>query len=366
MAQLPDAARIGGMGVLMVAVAVMLLTGSTNTVLMKFMVLQEVTTGTGMPPQYFHQPYFQTMLMMIGEFLCLIAFYATTSREDVKKVQEVPNHIFMVACVLDWTATTLVNFAYVFIAASVAQMTRGSIVIFTCLLSVTFLGRKQQPYHIAGVVLVFVGITLVSLSTFFNPAAAHGDHPARSGTTQMFGIGLCISAQVFQASMLVYEEKIMSQYNVPPLRLVGMEGFFGILIGGIVLSALNAFSVESTPAAIYQLTHSTPLLIAAVGSIFSIAFFNFAGVTVTQQASAVARSTIDVSRTILIWAVELAFGWNSFNVLQLIGFVVLAAGTMLYNRLIVLPMLEPRGEAEALVMGLKKLGAGPAAKASDP
>merc|ERR1719313_630681 len=105
-------------------------------------------------------------------------------------------------------------------------------------------------------------------------------------------------------------------------------------VGVVLLSGLNMFNLESTPEAYYQMTHSKPLLLAIVASIFSIAFFNFSGVTVTQRASAVARSTIDVSRTIIIWAVEMTLGWNTFNSLQLMGFVVLALGTMIYNRLI--------------------------------
>jgi len=259
----------------------------------------------------------------------------------------------MIACSFDWTATTLVNMAYMFIAASVVQMTRGAIVIFTCLLSVVFLGRRQYAYHLVGVALVALGITLVSLSTFINPAVANTGVPASSVTKKMFGISLCIVAQIFQASMLVYEEKIMSQYTVPPLRVVGMEGLFGILFGMVLLVGLNAFSIESTPAALYQLQHSTPLLLAVVGSIFSIAIFNYSGVTVTQRASAVSRSTIDVSRTILIWVVELAVGWNTFNALQLTGFIVVATGTLIYNRLLVIPALEPTNEAKALAAGLR-------------
>merc|ERR1719316_1246292 len=119
-----------------------------------------------------------------------------------------------------------------------------------------------------------------------------------------------------------------------------MEGTFGIIFGVILLGFLNVMKYENTGGAIYQISHSTPLLVAVVGSIFSIAFFNFSGVTVTQQASAVARSTIDVSRTIIIWAFELAMGWNSFNFLQLAGFVGVAVGAMLYNRLIVISFLE--------------------------
>jgi len=325
---------------------IMLISGSCNTLLMKFMVMQKVPLAPGAPGEGFDQPYFQTLLMMIGEFLCLLAYYARGRDEKEKQnFADVPKSIFAFACLFDWTATTLVNMAYVCIPASVVQMTRGAIVIFTCLLSVTFLGRRQHKYHIVGVALVFLGITLVSLSTFFNPAHISAASSV-SNWTKLFGIGLCLGAQIFQASMLVYEEKIMSKYTVSPLLVVGMEGTFGILFGLVLLSGLNAMHIENTPGAFYQMTHSKPLLIAIVGSIFSIAFFNFSGVTVTQKASAVSRSTIDVSRTIIIWAVELAMGWNSFNMLQLAGFFALALGTMIYNRLIVLSVLDNPSTAE--------------------
>lgn len=331
---------------LMWFMGVMLISGTANTLLMKFMVMQKVPTAPGAHAEGFDHPFFQSLLMMIGEFLCLIAYYVG-GRSEAVNTEHVPKNIFAVACLFDWTATTLVNMAYVCIAASVVQMTRGAIVIFTCLFSMVFLGRRQYRYHLVGVGLVFLGITMVSLSTFINPA--HAGHVASESKVyvQLTGIALCLGAQVFQASMLVYEEKIMSQYTVPPLMVVGMEGSFGILFGIVLLAFLNHTGIESTPEAVYQMGHSSPLLLAVVASIFSIAFFNFSGVTVTQQASAVARSTIDVSRTILIWAVELAVGWNSFNLLQFGGFVVLALGTMIYNRLLVIPFLETPKDSEA-------------------
>merc|ERR1719221_499372 len=177
---------------------------------------------------------------------------------------------------------------------------------------------------------------MVSLSAFVNPTASSAAAVSASFTSRLLGIALCVGAQVFQASMLVYEEKIMSQYKVHPLKVVGMEGVCGIVFGGLVLVLLNVFQVENTPVALHQMQHSKPLLLAVLGSIMSIALFNYSGVTVTQQASAVSRSTIDVSRTILIWAAELALGWNYFNILQLAGFIILAAGTMIYNRIIVI------------------------------
>merc|ERR1719321_567129 len=200
---------------------------------------------------------------MIGEFLCLIAYYGKgRSQQDDANFAEVPKSVFGIACLFDWTATTLVNMAYICLPASVIQMTRGAIVIFTCLLSVFFLGRRQYKYHIVGVTFVVLGITLVSLSTFFNPATGvSADASVSVATwTKVFGISLCLGAQVFQASMLVYEEKILSKYTLPPLLVVGMEGTFGIIFGVTLLAFLNLMRIENTQGALYQITHSTPLL----------------------------------------------------------------------------------------------------------
>ena len=68
-----------------------------------------------------------------------------------------------------------------------------------------------------------------------------------------------VGAQVFQASMFVYEEKIMNKYTVPPLQVVGLEGAFGILFGFVLLTFLHYFKVENPPAAFNQMTYSTQL-----------------------------------------------------------------------------------------------------------
>mmetsp|Transcript_22674 Transcript_22674/g.49833 ORF Transcript_22674/g.49833 Transcript_22674/m.49833 type:complete len:446 (+) Transcript_22674:256-1593(+) len=369
-----------GGGLLVLAAAMMLATGTLNTILMKFMVMQKVPTSEGAEAVTFDHPYFQTMLMVTGEFLCLLAYAALpksspSSLDGIVEIEpkKAPDYIFALPSVCDWVATSLVHISYLFIAASVAQMTRGTIVIFTFLLSIAVLKRRQFAYHFVGVSAACLGITLVSLSTIVHPAtfglfpslsssfssseASAADEAARSVYKQMFGIFLCIFAQVFHAAMLVYEEKIMSQYDLPPLKVVGMEGLFGISFGLAILLILNGLEVESTPTALYQLRHSTTLLLTAVGAIFSIALFNFAGVTVTKEASATARATIDVARTISVWFVELVCGWNIFNPLQLLGFLVLAAGTLLYNRLIVVQMFEPTEECQALLTSSTKLSA---------
>lgn len=318
---------------------VMLITGAANTILMKYQVLQVVPTGVGNESMGFEHPFFQTVLMMMGELGCLgVWFYMKSDKGSAQKsLSDIPYWVFLVPCICDWTATTLVNGAYIFLAASVIQMTRGAIVIFTCLFSMVFLGRRQEQFHLVGVGLVFLGLTTVSLSALMNGDAISIENKMHA----LLGLVLCVSAQLFQASMLVFEEKVMknAEYQVEPLMMVGMEGFWGCIIGVVLLVGLNATGIESTSVAMYQMSQSVPLTISVLASIASIGFFNWSGITVTQKASATHRSTIDSSRTIIIWMIELALHWNSFSVLQLLGFILLASGTMIYNQIIEIPML---------------------------
>ena len=58
------------------------------------------------------------------------------------------------------------------------------------------------------------------------------------------------------------------------------------------------------------------ILLAIAGMLLSIAFFNFCGLTVTQQLSATTRMVLDSVRTMIIWIFELILGWNTFQYLQ--------------------------------------------------
>jgi len=65
------------------------------------------------------------------------------------------------------------------------------------------------------------------------------------------------------------------------------------------------------------------------GTILSIAFFNFAGVTVTKEISATTRMVLDSVRTLFIYVVSLALRWQTFFWLQVIIFVFFGVDTWL-------------------------------------
>lgn len=72
--------------------------------------------------------------------------------------------------------------------------------------------------------------------------------------------------------------------------------------------------------------------------IVSIACFNATGVAITKYATAAQRSTVDTSRTLLIWIFSLILGWESFLALELIGFILLVVGTLVYNEIVIIPI----------------------------
>jgi hypothetical protein len=84
-------------------------------------------------------------------------------------------------------------------------------------------------------------------------------------------------------------------------------------------------------------------LIFCFGIICSIAFFNATGVAVTKYASAAQRSTIDTSRTLLIWFFFLFYPnkdvREKFIWTQLVGFILLVIGTLVFNEIIIIPFL---------------------------
>jgi len=184
--------------------------------------------------------------------------------------------IFVLPACCDMTATSLMYVGLTMTYASVFQMLRGAVIIFTGLLSYFFLKRKLKGYHCTGMAMVLCGLVLVGVASVML-----GDSSA-SAPNPITGDILIICAQLVVAIQMVIEEKFISKYNVPPLQVVGWEGIWGFSILSCILvimyyipgsSAGNHF--ENAPDAIVQLTNSWSLSLAVIGNILSIAFFNF-------------------------------------------------------------------------------------------
>ena len=96
---------------------------------------------------------------------------------------------------------------------------------------------------------------------------------------------------------------------------------------------------EDSAFAMKQMADNPVIIVQYLGIICSISCFNVFGIATTKYASAAQRSTIDTSRTILIWICSVAFLGETFLPYSIIGFVSLAFGTLLYNEIIEVPFL---------------------------
>lgn len=137
------------------------------------------------------------------------------------------------------------------------------------------------------------------------------------------------------------------------MQVVGWEGVFGFSYYMVALPIMQQISctpttdfcpdgkIEDSIKAFHQMGSNLRILFSALGVICTIAFFNYFGVATTKYASAPQRSTIDTSRTVLIWifflTVNIPGAHEQFHWLQLLGFILLVIGTLIYNEIVTVP-----------------------------
>ncbi|XP_053877739.1 solute carrier family 35 member F6 [Malaclemys terrapin pileata] len=323
----------------------MLLTGSINTLSAKW--ADNFTAGGcgGSAEHSFQHPFLQAVGMFLGEFSCLAAFYILLCRDrqraepSLAPAQPFNPLLFLPPALCDMTGTSIMYVALNMTSASSFQMLRGAVIIFTGLLSVAFLGRKLVPSQWLGILVTMAGLVVVGLADMLG--TRDETHKLSEVIT---GDLLIIMAQVIVAIQMVLEEKFIYKHDVHPLRAVGTEGFFGFVILSLLLIPMYYIPagnfggnprqvLEDTLDAFCQIGRQPLIALALAGNISSIAFFNFAGISVTKEISATTRMVLDSLRTVVIWAVSLAVGWETFHGLEILGFLILLTGAALYNGL---------------------------------
>ncbi len=186
-------------------------------------------------------------------------------------------------------------------------MLRGMIIIVTAVMSILFLKRKLFRHHWTSVGIIFVGVALVGLA-----AVLKANEEGAGSEIKPVGLVLLVVGQLISGGMLIVEERLLRVYYLDPLKVVGLEGLWGFLITVILLPIFQQINcgpndicyygkLEDTMRAFADMRANGLIILSSILICFSIASFNAFGVTVTKNASAAQRSTIDTSRTVLIW-----------------------------------------------------------------
>ncbi|EYC06752.1 hypothetical protein Y032_0074g878 [Ancylostoma ceylanicum] len=255
--------------------------------------------------------------------------------------------VFLPPAICDIIGTSVMYIGLNLTTASSYQMLRGALIVCTGLLSIFMVAAKIPGFKWMGMLLVVMGLVVVGVTDILC-----GDHVEHSKQDIIVGDVLCVVAQVFVALQLVLEQKYMAKYDVEPLFAVGLEGIYGLVL--LIIALVPLYYIHVPPVfstnpegrledlfyAWKQINMEPMIAVALSGTTISIAFFNYAGVSVTKELSATTRTVIDSIRTIVIWAASIPLFHAKFIPYQIIGFVLLLMGMFIYNDIVLGPWIR--------------------------
>ena len=313
----------------------------------------------------FNKPWIGNIFMFMGEMLLLAGLKGNrflTSEVIIHPKPELPAYYLLLPASLDVLGSGVSGVGMMYISASVWQMMRGSLILFTAALLVIFIGRKLERQHIIGLSFATLGLSLVGVSSWLDsndvPSLFSQIYASASSSDALLGIALTVLSQLCTAVQVVVEESLLKMTNdtfcpPSPERVVAFEGLWGCLIMILVLLGLQMTSgpdhgsAENSIDSLQKLYNSLFLIFLVAVYLVSIAIFNVLGMKVSKHLSSVHRTLIDSSRSVVVWAVQLVlwyladssiYGtpWTANSWLQLLGFGFLVLGTLVYNEVIIL------------------------------
>lgn len=336
---------------------------------------------------HYEQPVWQTLTMFCGQMLCFIPLaymsYRARSHASAEESEGTPLldrpparkqskwslFLWWIPALCDVTGSTLINIGLLATPVSIFQMTRGALLLFVGIGSVLFLGRRFWLYQWISLISVTSGIGLVGYAGSLM-SKAHGQASEGSSVTSYLsqvvqyltsedsplyasaeapraplsvpvGIFFILLALTFHATQLVIEEKVMTMHPISPLAAVGLEGAFGaftvlLLMPVLSLPRIRALSPYfELSKGLHQILSVPAVFWSGIGFAVCVAFFDSSGLSLTKYASATMRCLLDALRTLAIWCVSLALGWERLawpvSLVQMLGFALLVYGTFLFN-----------------------------------
>jgi len=351
----------------------MLTLGSYNTIDSKLMFQTECPTMQG-GFRNFNKPWLTNLMMFGGEASLLVPTFSRKMRKRshrslrstdlneglVMPSRKVSPYMFAVPACCDILGSGIAAVAMMLIDAAVWQMMRGSIVVFGALFQVAFLRRALSAHHLIGVALTVFGLALVGFA-----AVRDGRTQEEHTNDANIGIALVILAQVFSAFQCTFEEHLLTGCAASSLETVGMEGAWGFLFMLPVLLVMNSVPgadhdvYESLPDGLHMLHRCSQLQVLVGTWMMSIALYNYVGMQLCRNLSAVTRCLVDCMRTGVIWAFQLGlhycvspkYGhpWTANSSVQLVGFLLLVVGTFVYNGILTVPALGRKSMKQSLL-----------------
>jgi len=347
------------------AVAVKLFLGSGNYLFQKVL---SSTCGQPLYTEYpidpkskceegtveFGKPFFLTSIVFLS-MSCSLIYFVLFRKKHVDKSTYSRKALLNIAApgFMECGAFALGVYAQILMDLSLAMIMKGAKVVFSALLSVLILRRRLFAYHWIAVCLCLAGLTIAGASEFLNNKD--------STTTILIGSALLLGSELLKAFRVILDERLMKDVHCDATLVVGMEGLYSmmimvpfIILAWTAIPGKEGGALEDLADTFHRLGEN-PMMIGLI-SVYPITLLiaAIAGALVTKYLSAVHNAMVSVSRSIVIWLVELLLfycgtvdiathygkGWKEFTWVKLIGFVLVVVSTLIYDGFIKLPFLD--------------------------
>lgn len=309
---------------------------------------------------------FQTLLLFIGEYLNIVVFaipllcskkyrdnhfksLVHTAKESKQEVKF--SKLWMaLPCFLECLSSGMYFTSLLLMPASISNMLQGAQIVATCLFSLWINKNPILRHHFLGVSLATLGFFLVGLAGFLGSVGETFTDLHYTPEGYFFGLVCILGNLVFHSIQTNVEEKIMRSYAIPPQRVVGLEGLFGIVWMFGFIAALTFVPCpndqlctmggyfEDFVMAIKELEGQPGLIFWCCMTIVAIFFFNLFGMILIHRVNAVYKVFWDNTMSIFIWATALALGFETFNkkhfAIQAAGYVCLIVGNLTYSEVL--------------------------------
>lgn len=351
--------------------ALMIISGALISIFSKIMYQTSAINIHG-KEVLFEKPWFQDWAMFVGEIIVFFPefvrySYVKLQKKNIKYADLINNNKDEVSSPKkrDWTwlkitipaacdsfATILMNVALIWISVSIWQMLRGSIIIFSAILTVIYRRRKLYRYEVIGMILVVSAIVILGAVAMINNYNAGETDAGRPAWQIILAVILIIVAQGVQAAQTIIEEVFLHDSTYPPMLLVAFEGMWGFIFCTFVFMPIAQFIPgedgnglhEDSIDSFVMLGNNLVLLLWTSLYVIAITFYNIFSMYIIDITNALTRNIIDPMRTMLLWVISLfifyviarKYGeeWNGWSVLELGGFAVMTVGILLYNGVI--------------------------------
>ena len=351
------------------------ISGACYAIFNKYIVSQE---SLGLK---FSHGWFINLVMFIWESMGIPVFYLLFNKkqpkEKIKDIEEslekkeeekpeINKFLLAIPGFLDTCSTGLANIGLILLPASIYQMLKGSVIVMTFLLSKFVIKNKHTLDHYVAIPISTIGLVLVGLSAYLNADETSEDEDnIADAKTILLGIVLILVAMFFLSIQFCIDEYFMRKYSCHPLICIGYEGIFGFLINLFLCIIFyfikcgsyeekeeppyfvknmctsdnaNVWRPENIFFAFRQLFNNGLLCILVPINLIFMGSFNIFGVSITKYGSATTRTVTDNCRSFLVW-IWFLMPFNqenlieTFNFMQLIGFLLICFGAFVYNGL---------------------------------